>query len=493
MSTMSQLYDGEYSHDERDSLDAAMPGTVTHRESARLAEKKPYRPVIGDDNAKPHMPQTPIAEHISAGHRTAMAMAMYATEGQIDPMVHQHLQNLMTIMSDTQAQQAELLAEQWVQRTDVNNADYRINSLQQSSIQLTRQLASLQDGMASMTTALTALNTWMATSSHSEWRSHEQAGNTSAICYPASAFETPHDLRHTRPRSTDLNEFSAPAQPIAVDQMPTAYGGAAHSESSIPYRAVTLIDADSMSATSDASKSRVQHSVSRERSAVYHTPRAEFSMRSHGELGFTLGHEDRNDHCKEVESLWEDEPARQASAQMTYAWSAATPTGPVPTTHGYNHQNGRRAAAATYPTGPIDNGNDPILNVAGEVFVMQMADLVEEHFSMFQTDWTRHMEIERVYDEVHHKKLTALTLEYPQGIPANKLPGWSPRPTRRGPMETPTEITGRPLTKPMATFKQGKDTDVPDSVTYAQAIKSYMGYNYLDYDRHGVLLLAGNM
>ncbi|PIA12726.1 hypothetical protein COEREDRAFT_12293 [Coemansia reversa NRRL 1564] len=119
------------------------------------------------------MPQMPIAEHISAGHRTAMAVAMYATEGQIDPMVHQHLQNLMTMMSDTQAQQAELLAEQRMQRTDVNDADYRINSLQQSSIQLTRQLASLQDGMASMTTALTALNTRMATSSHSKWRSHE--------------------------------------------------------------------------------------------------------------------------------------------------------------------------------------------------------------------------------------------------------------------------------------------------------------------------------
>ncbi|PIA14545.1 hypothetical protein COEREDRAFT_10283 [Coemansia reversa NRRL 1564] len=467
MSTMSQLYDGEYSHDEHDSLDAAMPGTVTRGESVRLAEKKPYRPAIGDDNAKPHMPQMPIAEHISAGRRTAMAAAMYATEGQIDPMVHQHLQNLMTMMSDTQAQQAELLAKQRVQRTDVNDADYCINSLQQSSIQLTHQLASLQDGMASMTTALTALNMQMATSSHSEWRSHEQAGNTSAICYPALAFEMLRDLRHTRPRSTDLNEFLAPAQPIAVDQMPTTYRDAAHSESSVPYRAVTLIDADSMSATSDVSKSRVQHSVSREHSAVYHTPHAEFSMRSHGELGFTLGHEDRSSHHEEVESLREDEPARQASAQMMYARSAATPAGPVPTTRGYNCQNGGRAAAVIYPTSPIDNGNDPILNIAGEVFVTQMADLIEEHFSMFQTDWTRHMEIEYVYDEVRREKLTALTLEYPQGILANKLPRWSSRPTHRGPMETPTEITGRPLTKPMATFKQGKDTDVPDSVTYA--------------------------
>ncbi|PIA13194.1 hypothetical protein COEREDRAFT_11691 [Coemansia reversa NRRL 1564] len=224
MLTMSQLYDGEYSHDERDSLDAAMPVTVTYRESARSAEKKPYRPAIGDDNAKPHMPQMPIAECISAGRRTAIAAAMYTTEGQIDLMVHQHLQNLMTMMSDTQAQQAELLAEQRVQRTDVNGADYHINSLQQSSIQLTCQLARLQDGMASMMTALTALNTWMATSIHSEWRSHKQVGNTL--------------------RSTDLNEFSAPAQPIAVDQMPTTYRDAAHSESSIPYRAITLIDAD---------------------------------------------------------------------------------------------------------------------------------------------------------------------------------------------------------------------------------------------------------
>ncbi|PIA12727.1 hypothetical protein COEREDRAFT_12294 [Coemansia reversa NRRL 1564] len=208
-----------------------------------------------------------------------------------------------------------------------------------------------------------------------------------------------------------------------------------------------------MSATSDMSKSRVQHSVSRERSSVYHTPRAEFSMRSHGELGFIPGREDRSCHHEEVESLQEDEPARQASAQMMYAWSAATPASSVPTTRGYNHQNGRRAAAATYPTGPIDNGNDPILNVAGVVFVTQMANLVEEHFSMFQTDWTRHMEIERVYDEARREKLTALTLEYPQGIPANKLPGWSPRPTRRGPMEMPMEITGRLLTKLTVTFK----------------------------------------
>ncbi|PIA13193.1 hypothetical protein COEREDRAFT_11689 [Coemansia reversa NRRL 1564] len=215
-------------------------------------------------------------------------------------------------------------------------------------------------------------------------------------------------------------------------------------------------------------------------------------MRSHRELGFTPRYEDRSGHCEEVESLREDEPARQASAQTLYVQSTATPAGPVPTTHSYNHQNGRRAAAATYLTSPINNGNDPILNVAGEVFVMQMADLVEEHFSMFQTDWTRHMEIERVYDEAHCEKLTALTLEYLQGIPANKLPRWSPRPTHRGPMETPTEITGRPLTKPTATFKQGKDTDVPDSVTYAQAIESYMGYNYLDYDCHGVSLLSGN-
>ncbi|PIA12508.1 hypothetical protein COEREDRAFT_12694 [Coemansia reversa NRRL 1564] len=135
------------------------------------------------------------------------------------------------------------------------------------------------------------------------------------------------------------------------------------------------------------------------------------------------------------------------------AQSAATPASPVLTTCCHNHQNDRRAAVATYPTGPVDNGNDPVLNVTGEVFVIQMADLVEEHFSRFQTDWMWHIEIEHVYDDAHCNKLTALTQEYLQGIPANKLPRWLLRPTYRGPMEMPIQITSRPLTKPMVTFK----------------------------------------
>ncbi|KAJ2077588.1 hypothetical protein H4R24_005041 [Coemansia sp. RSA 988] len=488
---MSQLYDKEYSHDKHDSLDGAMPGTAMRRESERLA-KKPYRPPIFDNDVKPQMSQTPVADCISAGRRMAMAVSMYATEGQIDPTVNHHLKNLMMMMSDTQAQQAELLAEQQAQQMDANDADHRINSLQQGTTQLTHQLASLQDGMASMTTALTALNTQMATVGHSEWRTCEQVGNMMSVHHPATEYEMPLEPRYTWLRSADFLGFSMPAQPIAAGYMLTAHGDAAQLESNVPYRAVTLIDTDSTSTTSGMSQSRVPNSVSRECSTVYHTLHAEFSMRSHRELGLTPGREDRSSHHEEVKSLQEDEPARQASAQMTEAWSATTPASPVPTTHGHHCQNGGRAAAATYPTGPVDNGDDPILNVAGEVFVMQMADLVEEHFSMFQMDWTWHMEIECVYDDACHKKLTALTLQYPQGIPANKLPRWSPRPTCRGPMEMPMEITGHPLTKPTATFKQGKDTDVPDNVTYAQAIKSYMGYNYLDYDRYGISLLASN-
>ncbi|KAJ2076464.1 hypothetical protein H4R24_005679, partial [Coemansia sp. RSA 988] len=228
---MSHLYDGEYSHDKRDGLDGAMPGTAMHGESECSAEKKSYRPLIFDNDVKPQMPQVPVVERISAGHRTAMAVTMYATEGQIDPTVNHHLQNLMTMMSDTQAQQTELLAEQWVQRTDVNDADHCINSLQQGTIQLTCQLASLQDGMTSMTMALTALNTQMATIGHSEWRTREQAGNMTSVHHPATEYETLHEPRYTRPWSADFLGFSTPAQPIAAGYMPTAHGDAAQLES----------------------------------------------------------------------------------------------------------------------------------------------------------------------------------------------------------------------------------------------------------------------
>ncbi|KAJ2803756.1 hypothetical protein H4R20_002769 [Coemansia guatemalensis] len=111
---------------------------------------------------------------------------------------------------------------------------------------------------------------------------------------------------------------------------------------------------------------------------------------------------------------------------------------------------------------------------------------------MFHTDWTHHMELEHHHHDARKDRLDELSKQYLKGIPSALLPEYMARPSDRGPDATPTSITRRPLNKLTATFALGKDTDVADSVTYTQAIESYMGLNHLDYDRYGVALLAGN-
>ncbi|KAJ2809223.1 hypothetical protein H4R20_000287 [Coemansia guatemalensis] len=200
----------------------------------------------------------------------------------------------------------------------------------------------------------------------------------------------------------------------------------------------------------------------------------------------------KSGHYTDVESPREDAPARQMHPQTTDARSERTPAGPVLTDDGYDRQNGESATAGLYPTSVIDNSEDTVLNVAGEIFTSQHGDLVKGHFSMFHTDWTRHMETEHHEDWLRKKKLDALSKEHRKGIPQKLLPELMARLSDGGSGAMPTTITGRPLSKPTAMYGMGKDTDVADGVTYAQAIESYMGTNQLDYDRYGVALLAGN-
>ncbi|KAJ2080052.1 hypothetical protein H4R24_000006 [Coemansia sp. RSA 988] len=279
------------------------------------------------------------------------------------------------------------------------------------------------------------------------------------------AYEMPYYQPHVR--ATRSNDWLTPAWPMMEDYTSTVYDGVAPSENQDPFRMVTLIDMDSDPTTSCTGQSEATNSVSREHSTVYCTLCANFSVRGHGELRFTPGSRDRSSHHMEVESLWEDVPAAQVRAQTTDEQSAVITAGPVPMTSGHNRQDGGRAAAMTYPTGPVNNGDDHLLNVTGEVFLAQMSDLVKENFLMFQTDWMQHMEVEHIHNDTRHEKLTALMMKHLQGILAHKLPGWSLRPMRRMLMEMLTEITGWPLTKLTMTFRQGKVSDVPDSITYA--------------------------
>ncbi|KAJ2790530.1 hypothetical protein H4R20_007001, partial [Coemansia guatemalensis] len=78
---------------------------------------------------------------------------------------------------------------------------------------------------------------------------------------------------------------------------------------------------------------------------AFRTPRANFPVRSHGEVGATPARAGRSGHHTDVESLREDAPARQEHPQTTDARSERAPAGPVPTDDGYYCQNGESATA----------------------------------------------------------------------------------------------------------------------------------------------------
>ncbi|KAJ2803812.1 hypothetical protein H4R20_002747 [Coemansia guatemalensis] len=232
--------------------------------------------------------------------------------------------------------------------------------------------------------------------------------------------------------------------------------------------------------------------VSRDSCDAFCTPHANFSTRSRGEVGFTLARAGRSSHHAAVESPREDTPARQVHPQMTDERSGRAPAGPVPMNDGQYHQNGKSATAGLYPTDVISNGEDTVLNVASEIFMSQYGDLIEGHFLMFHTDWTRHMETERHADQCWKNTMYLLSKTHRRGILESLVPELMARLIDRRSDATPLTITGRPLGKPTATFGMGKDTDTADSITYVQAIESYMGTNRLDYDWYGMALLAGN-
>ncbi|KAJ2802721.1 hypothetical protein H4R20_003170 [Coemansia guatemalensis] len=302
----------------------------------------------------------------------------------------------------------------------------------------------------------------------------------------------PPDTSYGRSRSVGYDEFRTPVQVTRTAGQESGFRRAVSSDGDFSRGPIGATPARGAAATPYPDQLEGEDWVSRDDRTVFHMPRAHFPVRSHGEVGTTPAHAGRSSYHADVESLREDEPARQAPPQTTDAWSGRAPAGPVPTNTGQYRRNDESATAGLYPTNLIDNGDDPVLNVAGEIFTSQYGDLVEGHFSMFHTDWTCHMEIECHAHRERQDRLDMLSKKYLKGIPEEQIPEFTARPGDGRLGGVPASITDRPLSKPTATFGMGKDSDVADSVTYVQAIESYMGMNRLDYDRYGVALLAGN-
>ncbi|KAJ2799870.1 hypothetical protein H4R20_004267 [Coemansia guatemalensis] len=92
------------------------------------------------------------------------------------------------------------------------------------------------------------------------------------------------------------------------------------------------------------------------------------------------------------------------------------------------------------------------------------------------------METEHHADQRWKKMMDLLSKTHRQGILESLVPELMVRLMDGRSDTVPLTITSCPLGKLTATFSIGKDTDNTNSITYAQAIESYMGTNRLDYD-----------
>ncbi|KAJ2808237.1 hypothetical protein H4R20_000953 [Coemansia guatemalensis] len=492
--------------------DAAVPGSAARTVSDRAVEKESALAKFMDDGKS----SVVVGERMTSIRRRSAAVAVSegVERGELDPAVARHLYKVLDTVAGDQDQRM-IVNEQ--QRQRMEDMDHRMDKfheeLRQSNQELRGELRqstqelrgetqelreemrgemrSMRDALDAVLLAVQARNSRPVSPIQPVAR-QERNSDSPAMHAISSTPENLSGVTDVRSRSAGYEEFRTPAQAGRTTGPVTGYRGTALSDGDFshgPFRATPARGAAAMPYPDGVEDDEL---VSRDSRTAFRTPRANFSVRGHGEVGVTPASAGRSGHHVDVQSPREDAPARQVHSQTTDARSERTPAGPVPTDDGYDRQNGESATAGLYPTSVIDNGEDTVLNVAGEIFTSQHGDLVEGHFSMFHTDWTRHMEMERHADWLRKKKLDALSKEHRKGIPQNLLPELTARPSDGGSGATPTTITGRPLSKPTATFGMGKDTDVADSVTYAQAIESYMGTNRLDYDRYGVALLAGN-
>ncbi|KAJ2808563.1 hypothetical protein H4R20_000812, partial [Coemansia guatemalensis] len=473
-----------------DNLDAAVPGTVQHAHSERAAEKEPFSANSGNGGKIPMS----VGERMASIRRRSVGAGL-RTSVDRGEMTYAVAQQLQAVMDTAKNDHQQHLCDSVDLREHMEGLDQCFSEGREETHQenqdMREEMRNLSMTVAALTASMQARNSCPA--SPNQPVVQQEQGRALPVTQAFSLTpDGPTTMVYTRPQTVGYEEFRTPAPSGCPAGPVSGYQGAIVGGDPHPHGPMRMPAARGATHTPYPERMEGDEWVSGDSRDAFRTPHANFPVRSHGDVGVTPARAGRSGHHTDVESLREDAPARQVHPQMTDARSERVPAGPVPTDDGYYHQNGESATAGLYPTSLISNGDDPILNVAGQVFTSQYSDLVEGHFSMFHTDWTHHMELERHQHDARKDKLDKLSKQYPKGIPSGLLPEYTARPSDRGPEAMLTSITGRPLNKPTATFALGKDTDVADSVTYMQVIESYMGLNHLDYDHYSVALLAGN-